>query len=329
MDILISIKTSDFDYIRKHPRLTQIAWEEINDNTTISSNYFIIKHKDYDIPWIESSKTGFDKEMVDKLGMPFEYVYSRLKLSLMNCNLIIGFDLKLIKETLGGELGLEVYDFENVKQLCIKDCSKQYCGVKDSFDELIFPTLSELSKKLFRAFNPSVKEYSAKEDLRIVNYCFRQLYSLGIARTWDVNEVVDYDVINKNLDRYIDFVNKNKEDNVELNNLELILYDKNFIIGRMKEWLSTYNQLDIREKVFWRKSFANIGESSFGNLYTDLLENELSIFSTNYSPFNYYWYKIPIASNLAKFQIVLNEIILFNSTKSIEEKCREIMMNNV
>lgn len=214
--------------------------------------------------------------MVDKLGMPFEYVYSRLKLSLMNCNLIIGFDLKLIKETLGGELGLEVYDFENVKQLCIKDCSKQYCGVKDSFDELIFPTLSELSKKLFRAFNPSVKEYSAKEDLRIINYCFRQLYSLGIARTWDVNEVVNYDMINKNLDVYIDFVNKNKEDNVELNNLELILYDKNLIIGRMKEWLSIYNQLDIREKVFWRKSFANIGESSFGNLYTDLLEMRIN-----------------------------------------------------
>jgi len=328
MYILISIKTSDFDYKRKHPRLTQIAWNEISNDVILSSNFFIIKHIDYEIPWLESVETGFDNEKSIRLGVPFDYMYSRLKFSLKNCDLIIGFDLELIQETIGGELSEVNYNFEDVKQLCLKVCSTQYCGSKNSNKELIPPTLSELNEKLFGTFRISAKEYSAKEDLEIISYCLNQLNKLGIAKLWKNNEVIDYDLININLEKYIIFLKENLENLIRLNTLDVILYDKDYILQIIKEWLIVYNQFDEREKVFWRKSFTVIGETSFGNIYTDLLEKELSIFSTNYSPINYFWYKIPIASSLPKFQNVINEILFYNSVEKFKQKCIKIKIDN-
>jgi len=165
------------------PRCVQIAWQVHNSKgECLSHEDYLIKPKDYTIPYDSENVHGISTELAKKEGESLGKVLSKFKSALSDCKFICGHNVKFDLNILGAEFHRLESKNPIEKFLIIDTCTEEtafFCKIPGGRGgKYKLPTLSELHLSLF---DSEFKEaHNATADVEATSRSLFELFRLKI-----------------------------------------------------------------------------------------------------------------------------------------------------
>lgn len=165
------------------PRLIQIAWVFYKDGAKISSENFIIKPENFEIPLDSSNIHGITTERARKEGVALQTALDKFQNLVEKSDFVVGHNISFDEMIVGAEFlrkNICCSLFEK-QRICTKEISTDFCAIPsvNGFSNYKWPKLSELHMKLFgKDFEDS---HNALADVEATAKCFWEMKKLGLA----------------------------------------------------------------------------------------------------------------------------------------------------
>ncbi|WP_185877678.1 DNA polymerase III subunit alpha [Blattabacterium cuenoti] len=237
-------KFYDKFFCKNWPRIIQLSWQ-VHDKigNLIEFNNFIIKPKDFDIPFISFKIHRINNEFAHKYGYDLNYVLDIFQLTFNKYEYVIGhnleFDIKIIEKEY--YINKKEISFKKKKILDTKLVSINYCKLPGNRKKFKWPTLSELYHKLFSEKIPNL--HNAANDVKATARCFLELLRIGI-------------ISNKNIGIKKDIISEFKKNNHYIIPSSIVSFervDKEKILKK-----KTSNNILIQKKWTTNQQYFNI-----------------------------------------------------------------------
>ena len=178
------------------PRMIQIAWQ-VNDKYghLKSSECFIIKPKNFTIPYNSEQIHGISTEKALKEGNKLETILKKFNLEIENINYIIGHNINFDINILGAEFSRCDIKTKLLEKKSIDTglISKEFCQLKGGLNgKFKMPKLIELHQILFNSEFSDAHDASA--DVNATAKCFFELAKKGEYSNEDLSpEKISYE----------------------------------------------------------------------------------------------------------------------------------------
>lgn len=185
------------------PRCVQIAWSlhwfkddffydhlslsehKIKDGDLHRKESYLVKPNGFNIPYSSSLIHGISNYDALEYGKSIEWVLDRFNNAAIQSDVIVGhnldFDLKVIEAEFFRIKKTSPFDYRKQLIDTMKE-SIHYCDLKNERNELKWPTLDELHKKLF-GYLPT-NNHDAEADVATTSKCFFELKRKNIVKVF-------------------------------------------------------------------------------------------------------------------------------------------------
>ena len=163
------------------PRLVQIAWIYCNDEgEEILSRNYIIKPDNFIIPKEASDVHGITTEQAMQDGLPLINILDEFSQNLGQTKYLVAHNMDFDEKIIGAEFLRQdlISDLFQVKKICTKNASTNFCQLPGNYGSYKWPKLSELHIKLFGVDFEDA--HDALVDVKACAKCFFELKKRNI-----------------------------------------------------------------------------------------------------------------------------------------------------
>lgn len=182
---------TDFDAF---PRVVQLAWQLHDDKgALIEVKNYIIKPQGFTIPFNAEKIHGISTERALRTGVELLFALDEFKSALQRANFIVGHNVEFDTKVLGAEYArvqrndglMDKHALDTM--LLATDFCKLPGGRGKGFK---YPTLSELSEKLFSTIVDNA--HNASADVEATARCFLELVRIGVIGSKELKLTEEY-----------------------------------------------------------------------------------------------------------------------------------------
>ncbi len=177
------------------PRCVQIAWQ-LHDamGNCIEHQNYLIKPKDFNIPYDAEKVHGISTELAIEKGIPLPEALEKFKITLQKTKFVVGQNLSFDLNILGAEFVREAIK-NNLQELPVLDTCTEHtatlCKLPGGrYGKFKLPTLTELHEYLFQ--EPFAEAHNATADVEATTRCFLELIRLKEYTLKQLDAPTDY-----------------------------------------------------------------------------------------------------------------------------------------